>query len=96
MKNCNAPENQTMRRILLIACATALAVAFTVSLPQPAHAAVSHRHPCPPTFRCQRGTRCSSWVTPSAPRTTSACPQPAQPLASPYTLHAAGHPVQRR
>ena len=39
MKNCNAPENQTTRRILLIACATALAVAFTVSLPQPAHAA---------------------------------------------------------
>ena len=38
MKNSNAPENQTTRRILLIACATALAVAFTVSLPQPAHA----------------------------------------------------------
>jgi hypothetical protein len=37
MKNGNAPENQTTRRILLIACATAL-VAFTVSLPQPAHA----------------------------------------------------------
>ena len=35
----------------------------------------SHRHPCPPTFRCRRGTRRSSWVTPSAPRTTSACPQ---------------------
>ena len=39
MKNCNTPENQTTRRILLTACATALAVAFTVSLPQPAHAA---------------------------------------------------------
>jgi hypothetical protein len=38
MKNCNAPENQTTRHILLIACATALAMAFTVSLPQPAHA----------------------------------------------------------
>jgi Protein of unknown function (DUF3455) len=38
MKNCNTPENQTTRRILLIACATGLAVAFTVSLPQPAHA----------------------------------------------------------
>ena len=38
MKNCNTPENQTTRRILLIACATALAVAFRVSLPQPAHA----------------------------------------------------------
>jgi Protein of unknown function (DUF3455) len=38
MKNCNAPSNQTTRRILLIACATAFAVAFTVSLPQPGHA----------------------------------------------------------
>jgi Protein of unknown function (DUF3455) len=38
MKNCNALENQTSRRILRTACATALAVAFTVSLSQPAHA----------------------------------------------------------
>jgi hypothetical protein len=32
MKNCNAPENQTMRRILAIACATGLAVALTLSV----------------------------------------------------------------
>jgi hypothetical protein len=38
MTNCNAPEHQTTRRILPIACATALALAFTASLPQPAHA----------------------------------------------------------
>jgi len=38
MKNCNAPESNTTRRVLPIACATALAVAFTVSLPQRAHA----------------------------------------------------------
>jgi hypothetical protein len=38
MKNCHALQNQTTRCILLIACAAALAVAFTVSLPQPAHA----------------------------------------------------------
>ncbi len=38
MKNCSAPENQTPRRILPIACASALVVAFTVSSPQPAHA----------------------------------------------------------
>jgi Protein of unknown function (DUF3455) len=38
MKNSKASENQTMCRILLIACATALAVAFTVALPRPAHA----------------------------------------------------------
>lgn len=37
MKNCNAPENQTTRRILLVSCA-ALAVAITISLPQTAHA----------------------------------------------------------
>jgi len=39
MQNCKASQNQTMGRILLMACATALAVAFTVVLPQPAHAA---------------------------------------------------------
>src|SRR5262245_37352655 len=38
MKSCNASENQTMCRILRIACATALAVACTVALPQPARA----------------------------------------------------------
>jgi hypothetical protein len=38
MKNCNSPSNQTTSRILLIACATAFAVAFTVSLPQPGQA----------------------------------------------------------
>src|SRR3989449_7619959 len=44
---------------------------------------MSHRHPCPPTSRCERGTRRSSWVTPLAPRTTSACPQAlASPLRS--------------
>ena len=38
MKNCNAPENRTTRGMLPIACATALAVAFAVSLAQPARA----------------------------------------------------------
>ena len=38
VKNSNTRENQTARRIQLIACATCLAAAFTVSLPQPAHA----------------------------------------------------------
>jgi hypothetical protein len=38
MKNCSAPKNHTTRRILPIACATALAVALTGSLPQPARA----------------------------------------------------------
>ena len=34
---------------------------------------LAHRHRCRPTFRYRRGTRCSSRVTPTAPRTTSAC-----------------------
>ena len=38
MKNCNALENRSTTRIVLIACATALAMAFTVTRPQPAHA----------------------------------------------------------
>jgi uncharacterized protein DUF3455 len=38
MKNGSSPENRTTSRIVPIACATALAVAFTLSLPQPAHA----------------------------------------------------------
>jgi Protein of unknown function (DUF3455) len=38
MKNSNARENQTTSRILLAACATALAVAFAVALPKPAYA----------------------------------------------------------
>jgi hypothetical protein len=38
MKHCYAPENLAQRRIVRIAWATALAVAFTVSLSQPAHA----------------------------------------------------------
>ena len=38
MKTYNTPKNQITRRTLLSACATALAMAFTVSLSQPAHA----------------------------------------------------------
>lgn len=41
MKNCNVRENQTTRRILLIAYASALAAAFTVTLPPPARARVT-------------------------------------------------------
>jgi len=38
MKNCDAPENQTTRRILPIAWAAVLAVTFTGALPQRARA----------------------------------------------------------
>jgi hypothetical protein len=44
MKDCKALEIQRTRRILLIGCATALAVAVTVGQPQAAHA----RHVTPP------------------------------------------------
>jgi hypothetical protein len=38
MRNWNVLENRITWRSLLVACSTALAVGFTVSLPQPAHA----------------------------------------------------------
>jgi len=38
MKNGKTQANQTTRRILLIVRVAALAVAFTVSLPQPVYA----------------------------------------------------------
>ena len=57
MKNCNAPKHQTTRRILLITCATALAVAFTVSLPQPAHAAHVTPPPVPANIEVEAGNR---------------------------------------
>ena len=38
MKTCNAPETQATHRILPIACAAALALAFTAALAQPARA----------------------------------------------------------
>jgi hypothetical protein len=55
MKKCNAIESHSTRRILPIACATALAVAFTVSLPQPAHAAQVTVPPVPPNIRVAAG-----------------------------------------
>ena len=55
MKNCHAQENQTTHRILLIACATALAVAFTVALPQPAHADRATTPPVPANLEVPAG-----------------------------------------
>ncbi len=55
MKNCNALSNQTTRRILLIACASALAVAFTVSLPQPGHADNVTPPPVPANIQVSAG-----------------------------------------
>jgi len=57
MKNCNAPENQNTRRILPIACATALALAFTVSLSQPAHAVQVTPPPVPANLEVEAGNK---------------------------------------
>jgi len=55
MKSCKASESQTMCRILLIACATALAVAFAVALPQSAHAADVKPPPVPDNIEVPAG-----------------------------------------
>ena len=57
MKNWNAPENRSTRRILTIACATALAAAFTVSLPQPAHARRVTPPPVPANIQVPAGNK---------------------------------------
>jgi len=55
MKNGIAPEYQTTRRILPIACATAVAAAFTVSLPQAAHAHEIAPPPVPTDIQVKAG-----------------------------------------
>jgi hypothetical protein len=55
MKHCKTSENQTMCRILRIACATALAVAFAVALPQPARAATVTPPPVPTKIKVPSG-----------------------------------------
>ena len=57
MKNCSAPKNQTTRRILLIACTTALAVVFTVSLPRPAQAQHITVPPVPGNIQVPAGAK---------------------------------------
>ena len=83
MKNYNAPENQTTRRILLIACATALAVAFTVSLPQPAHADDVTPPPVPANIQVPAGNKAfleghavgtQNYICLPSNLTTSMCP----------------------
>ena len=57
MKNYNTPKNQITRRILLTAYATALAVAFTVSLSQPAHADRVSPPPVPSNLQVPAGNK---------------------------------------
>jgi hypothetical protein len=55
MKNYNTLSSRTMRRLPPIACATALAVAFTASVPQPARAAVVTPPPVPANIQVEAG-----------------------------------------
>ena len=57
MKNCIAPANRNTRRILPIACATALAAAFTVSLSHPAHADEVNPPPVPSNIQVPAGSK---------------------------------------
>ncbi len=55
MTNCNSTEHHTARRTLPVAYATALAVAFTVSLAQPAHAVQVRPPPVPANIQVPDG-----------------------------------------
>jgi len=55
MKNGHAPEIRNTRRILSIACATALAAAFAASLPQPARAGRVTPPPVPASIQVPAG-----------------------------------------
>ena len=84
MKNWNVPENRTTRRILLIACSTALAAAFTVSLPQPAHADHVTPPPVPSPISVQEGN--TAFLEGHGVGTQNyiclPCPNPTTPAAS--------------
>ena len=57
MRNWNVFGNRITRRSLLVACSTALAVGFTVSLPQPARAAHVTPPDVPFTIQVEPGNR---------------------------------------
>ena len=57
MKQSRAPENYITRRILPIAGATALAVAFAVTLSQPAHANKVTPPPVPSNIQVAAGNK---------------------------------------
>jgi hypothetical protein len=57
MKNRKAPENQSKRRILLIACATSFVVSFMVSLPQQAYAQNVTPPPVPANIQVLPGNK---------------------------------------
>jgi hypothetical protein len=57
METCTALENHTTRRIPLVACATALAVAFAIARPQPAGADQITSPPVPANLEVPAGNR---------------------------------------
>jgi len=57
MKHDKTSEHQSIRRILLSACASALAVACTVALPQPAHADHVTPPPVPANIEVEPGNK---------------------------------------
>jgi hypothetical protein len=84
MKNWKVPENQITRRILLVACSTALAVGFTVSLPQAAHAARVTPPPVPIDIQVPEGN--TAFLVGHAVGTQNyiclPCPNPTTPAAN--------------
>jgi hypothetical protein len=83
MKSYNTLENQITRRILLGACAAALAVAFTVSLPQPARADHVTPPPVPTQIQVPEGN--TAFLVGHADGTQNyiclPCPNPTTPAA---------------
>lgn len=57
MKNCSPPEKQSTRRSLIVSCAITLAIAITVSLPQPAHAGQIKVPPVPSNLQVPAGNK---------------------------------------
>jgi hypothetical protein len=55
MTNCNALGNHTRRSVLPIACAAAVAVAFTILVPDPAHAGQVTVPPVPTNIQVLAG-----------------------------------------
>jgi hypothetical protein len=84
MKNCHALQNQTTTRTLPIVCATALAVALTVALPQPAHADPVTPPPVPATIKVPKGNK--AFLLGQADGTQNyiclPCPNPTTPPAT--------------
>src|SRR5215510_57546 len=83
MKTCKVLGNQTTRRILLSACATALAVAFAASLPQPALADEVTPPPVPANIEVPAGN--TAFLAGHAVGTQNyiclPCPNPITPTA---------------